>query len=346
MFKGNDVIGKPVITFSDGEKIEKVYDILFDQSTNHIVGFLVDEGGWFTSARVLPLASVRKIGEDAVIIDNADAIISAEENPQAEAILSHDNILKGTHVMTEDGKDLGVMKDLCFDEVSGKVAGYEVSGGMFADAYNGRPFVPAPDTIKIGKDVAFVPVETATLMEQQAGGIKAAMQDAGQKLGEVKDKAVEKGQELKDQAMEKGQEFKDQATPKVEEWADQAKAKAEGLRQTATSPETREKAEGALGDAKQTAGEVWEMVKAKATDLKGQAETEIEDRRIKGALGRPVSRAILDPQDQLILDTGEIITNGAIEQARSAGVLDILLSSVYNKEPEMSKDDMKASPSA
>ena len=49
------------------------------------------------------------------------------------------------------------MVDLYFDETSGAIESYEVSGGIFADAYSGRSFVPAVQTLKIGEDYAFVP---------------------------------------------------------------------------------------------------------------------------------------------------------------------------------------------
>ena len=83
------------------------------------------------------------------------------------------------------GRDLGTMTDLYFDDTTGAIEGYEVSGGLFADAYSSRSFVPAPDTLKIGEDIAFVPSETADLMQEQIGGLKGAMQTAGGKVQEM-----------------------------------------------------------------------------------------------------------------------------------------------------------------
>ncbi len=51
--------------------------------------------------------------------------------------------------------------------------GYELSGGLFSDAFGGRSFLPTPMSIELGKDVAFVgPEAEATI--QQSGGIKGA----------------------------------------------------------------------------------------------------------------------------------------------------------------------------
>ncbi len=46
-------------------------------------------------------------------------------------------MLRGTRILITEGLNLG-----------GLVEGYEVSGGMFADAYSGRSFIPAPETLK------------------------------------------------------------------------------------------------------------------------------------------------------------------------------------------------------
>jgi hypothetical protein len=59
-------------------------------------------------------------------------------------------------------------------------------------------------------------------------------------------------------------------------------------------------------------------------------------------LGRPVTRVILGQQDQVILNVGELITHQAISDARQAQVLDLLLNSVYSKNPQLSLDNLRA----
>ena len=157
MRNGKGMIGKPIVAFDSGEKFNTIVDLIFDQQNNLLLGFLVDEGGWFSNALVLPLSKIQAIGNDAVIVPSRDVISSASEVPEIQNILEKDNVLKGTKIMTVDGRDLGTMTDLYFDDKTGVIEGYEVSGGIFADAYSGRSFVPAPDTIKIGEDIAFVP---------------------------------------------------------------------------------------------------------------------------------------------------------------------------------------------
>ena len=481
MYKGRDVIGKPVISYDMGEQFDRVEDLIFDQNSNEIIGFLVQESGWFSSARVLLLKDVQAIGPDAVITYTKNAIVQANEVTAIAHILEHNNILKGTRILTNDGRNLGNMVDLYFDANTGVVEGYEVSGGLFADAYTGRSFVPAPQTLKIGKDVAFVPTEIAKLMEEQVGGIKAAMQSAGEKAQETAQVTVDKLQEFGQIAGEKAQETTLITVDKLQEVRRSAATSlnnivinpqeqktfvigkvakqnvtalnGEGVvlqgqivtgaiantaedrgvldelyRSTGGSFTERvgnrvnnavaslgvEQAQGRrvqqfvraqegpiiaapgqivtdqvikraktyhqeqallnavgldLGEAvrdrtntnvmvvsdrlksttqirseqlQEGAKNLWEQVRGTASKLQDRSTNAIEEQQIKGALGRPVNRVILDQADGVILNVGELITHQAIVSARQSGVLDVLLRSVYTERPQLSLEDLRA----
>jgi uncharacterized protein YrrD len=444
MRKGSDLIGKPLVAFDTGEEFERIRDLLFDQDSNQLLGFLVDEGGWFSSARVLPLENIQSLGQDALIVPAKNAVVNAAQVPAINRVLERNNVLKGTKIMTTDGRDLGTMADLYFDEHTGTVEGYEVSGGVFADAYTGRAFVPAQHALKIGEDVAFVPPETADLMEEQVGGIKAAVQTAGDRLQETTQSAtssltnaavdpneqkqfmmgriaesnveapdgmllVAQGQPITPLATEEAErqgvldrlyraaggsisagistrasglvagsavdetlgrrvqhpvrtdEGMIIAAPSqivTEQVINRARTfhkEAELLEAVGLSPSAAARAQAggtisAAGDrlsastqqAKQGASNLWERLKEKVNDLNERTAQESHEARIKSALGRPVSRVILDPQDNVILNVGEIITHQALTQAEQGGVLDILLTSVYDKDPEISREELRA----
>lgn len=182
MRKGSEFLGKTVIAFDTGKKIERIRDLIFDQETHQLLGLLVDDGGLFHSARVIPFSAIQAVGANAAIIRSKSAIMKAKTDPKIRVILRHNNVLRGTKIMTVSGRDLGTMTDLFIDEHTGRVEGYEVSGGFFADAYTGRSFVPAPETLHIGEDIAFVPVSVAEMMEEQVGGFKETLQMTGDQL--------------------------------------------------------------------------------------------------------------------------------------------------------------------
>jgi len=406
MRKGNEVIGKPVVSYSTGRRIDTIKDLIFDQNSNRLLGFLISEGGWLSSPRILLLKDVLAIGVDAVIISSRDNVFEAKQVPEIAKILEYNNVLKGTRILTTDGRNLGTMVDLYFDNDTGIVEGYEVSGGMFADAYSGRSFVPTPKTLKIGKDVAFVPVETALLMEEQVGGIKAAMQVAGEKVQETMQSTGEKlqdaGGKLKQSSSSLSQNLSSQfnsalAGRAVEEakgyrvrqfvrsddgfiiaapgqivsdsvvkfaqrfhqeesllqavglsTRDAAQSRANGMA-TVTGDRLRvstHKAEDQLQEGAQKlkveANHLWQQLRTGVADFQDRSSQAIEQKRILGALGRPVNRVILDQQDQVILNVGELITHQAVEISRQSGVLEVLLGSVYTETPKLSREDIEA----
>jgi uncharacterized protein YrrD len=481
MRKGSDIVDKPIVTYDTGEKIGRVRDLIFDQDRNHLVALLIQERGLMSDARVLPLPGVQSIGMDAVIVGHADQIIDAKLNSQVAAILDRNNIMNGTHIMTVSGQDLGKMVDLYFDETTGAIEGYEVSGGIFADAYSGRSFVPAVQTLRIGQNYAFVPAMVADLMEEQVGGIKAALQDSSEKIQAAAHKAGEQMSEVSRQAATQvanvivspeiqkqfvvgrktesevfhpdgsvflapskivtiadaataestgildrlyratggnlTEDAKQRASEIGKDVAGKASATAQNLTQKANSITARYTIDQALGRrattvvrtrdglivvapgqiitektieraqtyhleeallrsiglstnnaAKSSAndaldstshqigyaadrvgtqvhGGITQSIKwAKQVGSKLRAQTThiVEEQQIKVALGRPATRVILDRQDQVILNAGELITHQSIEAARRAEMLEVLLSSVYTKTPEFSEATLRA----
>ena len=113
---------------------------------------------------------------------------------------------------------------------------------------------------------------------------------------------------------------------------------------------------GAASQAAQSAGQtvgdtasnLWEAAKNKVSELtqvahekKAEHDQSSEQNKINYAVGRPTTRVILDPSDNVILNTGDIITHAAINQSREAGVLDVLLSSVHDAMPDITPEMMR-----
>ena len=63
---------------------------------------------------------------------------------------------------------------------------------------------------------------------------------------------------------------------------------------------------------------------------------------INDAVGRPVTKVILDRSDDVILNLGDIITHEAVQRSYEAGTLDTLLASVYKGDVAFERDEMKA----
>ena len=68
MIKGKELIGRPVVALSNGEKIDTVTDLVLDYEGNQVLALLTDKGGWFSEAQALNFGDIKTIGEDTIIV--------------------------------------------------------------------------------------------------------------------------------------------------------------------------------------------------------------------------------------------------------------------------------------
>lgn len=111
----------------------------------------------------------------------------------------------------------------------------------------------------------------------------------------------------------------------------------------------KQSASGAATTVTEKATGLFEAAKEKFAELTGQAQEKKaeydvnrEQSQINDALGRPVTRVILTPEDEVILNTGDLITHKAVEHARNVGVLEMLFDSVSTAQPEITPEMMRA----
>jgi uncharacterized protein YrrD len=119
VLKLKDIIGKPVVASDSGERIETVVAPIFDRAENCLLGFLVDQDGWFSNPKVLPLYLVQAIEADAIIIPWKESIAPASTYATIHDTLEQNISLNSTYTLNND--DL----DLYFDENTGDIENSE-----------------------------------------------------------------------------------------------------------------------------------------------------------------------------------------------------------------------------
>ena len=381
MRKGKSVIGKPILSLADGRRLDEVEDVLLDADNDRIAGLLVDEGGLFSSSMIVPTEEIVSFGRDAVVVRAAESILAASDAPAIAGIVDRKESLLGTKVFTETGEDQGKVGDVYFDESNGRVLGLEVSGGTMTDAARGVRYLPVEDVLRVGPDVLYVHPETAQTLEEQRGGIAGALRDAGDKAKEAAGKAGDAARGAASDAQSgvagqvsdarpedrligkrSGRDVEDDTgsvivpagrritTDDVERArsADKlgALTTAVGVGEAGMAGED---AKDALGNAGDAAVGLWDSFTRKVgelTDATGRRMDEESTKRrltsIQDAVGRPVTKVILDLEDRVVLDVGDIITHAAIQRAFDAGSLDSLLDSVYKAEVVFDKEELRA----
>ena len=216
MRKAKNLIGLKAISQNEGKELGKVHDLLFSHDSRQLLGLLMHERGLFGigDATAIPWSSVREIGTHAVMVPTAEALEKVHSVPAIAEAYDNQATLTSKQLTTDRGQTLGKISDLYLDE-QGNVVGYEVSGGLFSDAFNGKRYLDAPRDITVGKNVILMPHKIVDdlnrQMQEQPGGIKGALNSAGETLTDSYDSAkttvVDKYDDIAGASVDKQREY-------------------------------------------------------------------------------------------------------------------------------------------
>jgi hypothetical protein len=238
---------------------------------------------------------------------------------------------------------------------------------LLGNLARGSSYLGADDVTLAGRDVVFVTRSGGENLEGQVGGLQGAIGDAGNTLGATKDRlTAQAGDEATPEQSLVGRRV---AGDVIDErgsivgrsrTADHCAARRAGdsdeqptdpptAADAADAQERQELTEQTVQKAGDAAGELWDKFTSKlaeVTDSSGARADEQQTRdrlaQITDAIGRPVTKVVLDRDDDVILDLGDIITHQAVQRAHDAGTLDSLLESVYKGEVAFERDEMRA----
>ncbi len=340
---GKDILGRRLVAARSGEHIGNVKELVFDVTGRQLLALRIDGAGWFRGAQVVLVEHVQSVGEDAVMVDDAHAVVKARTNPEIDAALDHNLRLIGLELLSESGDELGRIVDVQIEIPSGRVVGYEASAGMLADLASGRMWLSTPEALRIGATSAVVPEAAAAAMRAAParGGIQAALQSAKSKLGAVVDEAKDELAQSLDAA---GQAVQG-ARSKAQQALESAKSKAEQSLET-----VKDKAEQTFASVKDKAGHTLESVKDQAEQTAAQADEALdsarhkaesaldsaksrlaqmtEDLRRAGAekqrgwlVGKATQSDVFRDDGSLLVPKGTLITAPLAEEAERAGKL-------------------------
>jgi uncharacterized protein YrrD len=376
MRKGKSIIGKDILTLEDGTKLHKVNGVVVDPGGQRLVALIVDEGGLMSSTKVVPIEQVSSFGRDAIVIAGRGSVVATADAPGLKEIVEQSERIVDKRVFTVTGDEQGTIADIYFDEASGQVLGYEVSGGLLGDVATGTSYLAAEEVESIGTDVVYVAPEVADVLDGQVGGIQGAVQDAGQKLEATKTSVAGTTGQARDDAGRAGEAKSSDALIGKRTGADvetdsgaiivprgrrvrrddveavRAAGKLPALTSAVALGAAQDAGAGAkdaLGSAGDSAASLWDQFTARVSEMTDATGKRLDEQKTKSrlgeiadAIGRPVTKVILDREDNVILNLGDIITHQAVQRAHDAGGLDSLLGSVYKAQVEFGKDEMRA----
>ncbi|MBP2627671.1 MAG: PRC-barrel domain protein [Firmicutes bacterium] len=159
MNKTADIINLPVIDISEGAEIGIATKIIINPIEGSIAALVIDDGKWYLGAKLLPFAEIAGLGESAITIINKSAILTIENAPALEQLLSTDVTVIGTKVLTKTGRIQGTVKEIFVDN-TGKIIACEIEelNGEFSS-------IPVERIMTFGKKVLIVADETEITTE-------------------------------------------------------------------------------------------------------------------------------------------------------------------------------------
>mgnify|MGYP001029468416 CR=1 FL=1 len=122
---GKDLIGKQIITISDGRHVGKVKDIYLDRNLYWMTGIHLGREGFIRRKdNLIPRDSVVVFGIDAILIKDAAAVTDSNETDISDWIRL--NEVDGREVDTPGGTKLANVGDVILD-TEGKIIGFSLA---------------------------------------------------------------------------------------------------------------------------------------------------------------------------------------------------------------------------
>lgn len=329
MISGRELIGMPIFSLDRGEEIGEVENLIFDPDQRKVVGFVLEEGGLFRSPEVIPFESIESIGPDAIVLKRSASLEAPFDEIDLKQVKKEGFNLTGRRVISDRGHEIGTVYDLEISESTGAVTGIEVRRGLFQDTAEGKKRIDFEYIQQIGKDAVIVSEAALEALAAQKGGLTKTYENMKESGASTYRSVKESSVESLEIVRGRSGTFGATAREKKESWGKTAQERMEEMRERSRSGLDRGKSEASRFWGNLQTG--FERFRRRAEDYFDWLRSRLLQRRIEQAVGRRVSRTILDPSDDVILNQGEMITYIAIRRAKEAGVLEILLDSVVKE---------------
>lgn len=167
MIKVSDVLGLPLLSTSEGERLGMVHEVLLNLAKGVITGFILENGGFLREAKIVDISQIKNIGEGAVTVPSGE--LNFEKNLEKFSDCHKYKEFITKPVFTQAGKNLGIIQDVFVNETNGHIVGFEVSEGLIHDILEGRGIIPLPKSTIYGKDTVVVPNYVIDFFEKNRG---------------------------------------------------------------------------------------------------------------------------------------------------------------------------------
>ncbi|MCW2276921.1 PRC-barrel domain-containing protein [Heliophilum fasciatum] len=152
-FADEAFLGRMVIAVNDGCEMGHVRGIVIDPRVGSVVYLLLENEEWYRGALVLPFDQILSVGEYAVLIESGEVLQWLADVPAAQALVTRPVQVRGTKVLTRDGRLIGRVASFFVDLGSGRITEtvLEPAAGD-QEGYH----IPASAIVTFGREVLVV----------------------------------------------------------------------------------------------------------------------------------------------------------------------------------------------
>ena len=133
-------------------------------------------------SEILLWEGVHGVGPDAIIVPAAASLVARAQLDERR--IDHRDVI-GARVITDDGRDLGVVTDLIIDVRSAvaDAVGYALHPSESFSNSGDEILLPLPDTLSVSGDNLVVPHEATEYVRNDLAGFSAAVEQFRAALG-------------------------------------------------------------------------------------------------------------------------------------------------------------------
>ncbi len=148
---GKDLIGKPIISITNGRLLGSVKDIYINEELYWLAGlYLKSEGLLRRTAHIIPREAVVVYGIDAILVKNDDVVTTDKEHDEEKEWLRLEK-LQGRNVDTPGSTKVGSIGDVILDE-NGRVTGFTLGKVHVSGPIAEERTIPRETLIDTGND--------------------------------------------------------------------------------------------------------------------------------------------------------------------------------------------------
>ncbi|GAE27334.1 hypothetical protein JCM9140_3468 [Halalkalibacter wakoensis JCM 9140] len=149
MKKSVEIIGLPLISIQDGQKVGTVKTLIINPDEKSIDFLTVQNENWQVTMKAVPFKKIIGVGDYAVTIEQENNIIDITEIPIANTLVNRNIKMIGNKVMTRKGELLDEVVEFYVDDETGKISAIELDNAE-------NTVLPFEYVVTIGKEMIIV----------------------------------------------------------------------------------------------------------------------------------------------------------------------------------------------